>query len=141
MTADELLRAHDLRSTRARREIVAYLQTRGAAATSAELERACRADRVTTYRTLLAFEEAGILHRFRTESSRTDYFALCGGECTPGGHDHEHPHFRCLGCERAVCIRGAAPAPAVDLPRGYTLEATKLTYEGLCPACNATQPQ
>ena len=91
---------------------------------------------MTTYRTLLAFEAAGLLHRFKTTDSRTDYFALCGSDCGPDGHRHEHPHFHCRGCARTFCIPGTDSPPTVGLPRGYTLEAAQLTFEGHCAACN-----
>lgn len=139
-TAAELLRRHLLRSTPARRAVVAHLRARDSAATAAELERVVDADRVTTYRTLRAFEERGLVHRIRDAGAAGDRFALCGTACGPQGHAHAHAHFHCADCDQTFCLAEAsAPVPPV-LPEGYTFDDAQLTYRGRCAGCNTTLP-
>ena len=135
--ATDLLRAHRLRVTPARRALLAELRAGSGALSAPELERAVDSDRVTVYRTLSAFEQAGLVHRVH-DGSGAEKYALCSGGCSPRGHVHQHAHFRCGECGRTECLPSADAAPAVRLPTGYEVSERILTYVGRCAGCVAT---
>ena len=130
----ELLRAHALRSTPARRAVLALLRGRERAVSAPELEGAVDSDRVTVYRTLSAFEEAGLVHRVH-DGSGAEKYALCADHCSPAGHVDEHAHFRCDDCGQTECLPAAGAPPAPPLPAGYEVAERILTYVGRCAAC------
>jgi Fur family transcriptional regulator, ferric uptake regulator len=86
-------------------------------------------DRVTVYRILNRFCDDGRLHRVLSDDGKT-YFAVCR-DCS-GQHNHDHVHFRCLGCRKVECLDEMI---AVDLPNGYRLEAAHSLLTGYCAAC------
>lgn len=134
----QLLREHKLRSTPVRRAVLLQLTAAPAAVPLAELSARTDADRITLYRTLRTFEGLGIIHKVPDADGNAQY-ALCGGTCTPEAHVHAHPHFQCNDCGSTYCLPEAAAvaAPPV-LPEGYRAREMRVTYEGVCRACNDT---
>ncbi len=87
-------------------------------------------NKVTIYRVLESFVEAGIVHRaFLAE--RAWHFELAD-KCA---EDQCHPHFTCRSCEATHCFTDAA-LPMTKSPRGFTVLHQRVQLEGLCPACN-----
>lgn len=138
--SNDLLRAHALRATPARRAVLAELRERGGAVSAPDLERAVDSDRVTVYRTLSAFEEAGLVHRIH-DGSGAEKYALCPGACSPRGHVHEHAHFRCDACERTECLPTSGSVGPAPVPAGYVVAERILTYVGRCARCSAATAQ
>lgn len=126
------LRESGLRVTEARRALLRALAQSRVPLAVEELHRkvgAGRADRVTLYRSLEAFEGAGIVRRHPLEKGRALY-AL-------GTEGHHHHHLVCKRCgaiERLpTCDAGAVEAAA--RARGYTDLSHVLEISGVCPRC------
>lgn len=90
-------------------------------------------DRVTLYRTLSSFEEAGVLHKVPDDGTAAKY-ALCHENCDVHAHNDNHVHFKCTKCGAITCLVGVA-LPSVQLPAEYRLESSDLLIQGLCPKC------
>lgn len=133
-----LLQQADLRKTGARLAILDFLQkARGASALS-DLERVLgeTADRATLYRTLITFEEHGLVHRVVDPEGVVRY-ALCGSDCHTEQHDHAHVHFSCSQCGQLLCL-SETHLPAIALPPGFQPQGLQLVFHGLCDRCSAS---
>lgn len=126
------LRAGGLRVTEARRALLRALALSRVPLPVDEIHRRSgrgKADRVTIYRSLEAFERAGIVRRHPLEKGRSLYALE-----TPG---HHHHHLVCRSCgaiERLeACDAGAVEAGA--RARGYTRLSHVLEVHGICPRC------
>jgi len=87
-------------------------------------------NRVTLYRALQCFVEAGIVHRVEA-GDRLWRFAVCHGN----HHGHCHPHFTCRICGRVECLSHCAlPAVEHEIP-GYQIEEQELYLRGICAGC------
>ncbi|MFT3884017.1 MAG: transcriptional repressor [Flavobacteriales bacterium] len=135
MTDEDVLRHHRLRVTALRLDLMRLLRTSDHALTQQELEDGLRvqADRVSVFRSLNAFEEAGVVHRVM-DGRGTRCFARYGADCGHGHHNDAHAHFRCHACGHVYCM-APVDLPAVSLPRGFKVTASHLELEGTCKAC------
>jgi len=135
MTDTELLRQHQLRVTSLRLELLRHLRASDRALTHQELEARLTvdADRVSIFRSLNAFEEAGLVHRV-LDSRGTSCFAPCADQCGHGHHNDAHAHFRCTECGHVFCLE-AVELPKVKLPKGFALKQGHLDLEGTCKSC------
>ena len=131
--ARELLRRSGLRLTGPREGILNVLLEVARPVTHEQITAKLAAgapNKVTIYRVLESFVEAGIVHRaFLAE--RTWHFELADN-CT---EDQCHPHFTCRSCEATHCFTDAA-LPMTKSPMGFTVLHQRVQLEGLCPACN-----
>lgn len=129
------LRAHGLRVTALRLELIGLLHASDRALTQQELEArtTVAADRVSIFRSLDAFEKAGLVHRV-LDASGTGRYAPCTGGCAQGAHVDTHAHFHCVRCEGVFCL-AAVTVPKVELPRGFRPQRSHLDVEGVCKAC------
>lgn len=134
---ENLLTEGKLRVTQPRKLIMQVLAGSEAAVSQSDIERALsdQVDRVTVYRTLKSFEEAGIVHKISDTDSVTKY-ALCLEDCHKGSvHRHNHAHFHCNACGNTTCLNSVH----IDLPKlpaGYQVAEFNLIVSGLCNACN-----
>lgn len=87
-------------------------------------------DRVTVYRALEAFFQAGIVHRVET-GDRLRRYALCA--C--GSKKHCHPHFICRECGKVECLSGVKLPTINELKPGYKVEEQETYLKGICPEC------
>lgn len=135
MTDLELLRHHQLRVTALRLDMLRILRASDRALTHQELERLLKveADRVSIFRSLNTFEEAGLVHRV-LDGRGTSCFAPCGGACGHGHHNDVHAHFRCNTCGHVFCLE-AVELPRVSLPRGFKLASGHVDLAGTCKSC------
>lgn len=137
--ADRVLRALDqmrrsrLRVTEARRAMLRALSLAKVPLSADALHRKVgtrRADRVTVYRSLQAFESAGIVQRHPLDKDRSLYALTAAG--------HHHHHLVCRGCG-AIERLGDCDAEAIEAAartRGYTQLSHVLEIHGLCPRCS-----
>ena len=131
---EEVLRDCGLRRTSGRVRLLGLLL--GAAAPLAPDEIFARLrrrgiDRVTVYRTLESFLEAGIVHRIEAGGRRR--FAVCGRV----HRGHCHPHFTCRVCGTVECLRDVALPRLRRLGRAYRVEEQELYVRGVCARCSA----
>jgi Fur family ferric uptake transcriptional regulator len=135
MTSNELLRHHGPRVTARRLDLLSLLSSSDGALTHLELEGRLTAsvDRVSIFRSLNAFEEAGLVHRV-LDARGTSGFAPCADECGHGHHNDAHGHFRCTDRSHVFCL-DAVDLPIVKLPDGFALTQGHLNLEGTCKRC------
>jgi Fur family ferric uptake transcriptional regulator len=136
-----LLLSHGLRNTSVRRAVLSVLRAENRALTQNEILSALSGpiDRVTLYRTLLGFEESGLIHKV-VDDDGTIRYALCRHEHTPAEKE-EHPedrhmHFRCVRCERILCLEDVHP-PTIQLPKGFKMYQATFFIKGWCEECNS----
>lgn len=132
--AEQRLRAHGHRVTRARQHVLATLIAGDSATTQDDLSRALEAsrqgvDRVTVYRVLEWLVENRLAHRVANDSRAWQFNALRDNE-------HEHGHFACRECERVFCLDEPELSVAVQVPDGFRAETSELLIRGQCPECS-----
>lgn len=127
------LRERGLRTTDARRSMLRTLAQAKVPLSADDIHRrigSTKADRVTVYRSLEAFEQAGIVQRHPLEKGRALYALTAAG--------HHHHHLVCRGCG-AIERLGQCDAAAIEsaaASRGYTSLSHVLEIHGLCPKCS-----
>ena len=91
-------------------------------------------NRVSVYRSLHAFTEAGLVHRVEA-GDRLWRFAIC--HC--GSRIHCHPHFTCRVCGKVECLSNVSlPQLKEPLP-GYRVEEQEVYLKGTCAGCRAPE--
>ena len=134
--ATQLLRAHTLRTTQSRQDILQVFISQDRALSESEVEQAMAqsCDRVTVYRTLGTFLKKGLLHKVLDDSGVTKY-ALCADDCgAKHYHQHNHVHFKCQRCGQTNCLK-SVQVQAFQLPDGYQVEEVNVLLQGVCPDC------
>lgn len=92
-------------------------------------------DKVTVYRTLKAFEKAGLIHEVMDNSAVIKY-ALCNhSKCNHVEHTDSHLHFKCTSCTHIFCL-DSVQHPTFNLPKGYLVENISILVEGICNNCS-----
>jgi len=89
------------------------------------------ADRVTVYRTLETFLEAGLVHKAFLDE-RTWHFELAHN-CT---ESQCHPHFTCTNCGDTSCLTDISLPMAKSAGKGFIIHRQRVQLEGLCPKCS-----
>jgi len=89
-----------------------------------------RFDKVTIYRTLESFCQAGLVHKafmhkraWHFESAQDCSESQC------------HPHFTCTSCGGTHCLTGMTLPMAKSPHKGFVIRRQQVRLEGLCPAC------
>ena len=129
----DVLRAHGLNATRGRVKLLAILKAARRPLTHTEILRRLRStrlNRVSVYRALDAFVEAGLLHRAFVDDRAWAFES-------PDRCDERrcHPHFTCRSCGAVSCMPQVRVPLARGVPKGYLAERQKVHIEGLCPSC------
>jgi len=134
-TIENILKTHKLRKTNCRIDVMDVFLKSNKALTQGDLEQSLKKyDRVTLYRTLNSFLEAGILHKIPNDDGIACY-GLCFETCTPENHHHNHAHFKCNDCGTIVCL-DMPVTEAIDLPKGYKKENINVIIDGVCKNCS-----
>lgn len=135
MDYKELLKSNGLKATSARLAVLEAYGSVNYALSQVDLEEQFkdRFDRVTLYRTLNAFIEAGIIHRVFNPEGPIQY-NLCTSGCSGHKHEDHHLHFYCISCTHTYCI-DAVEIPKITLPEGYTNLSQYLVINGTCELC------
>jgi Fur family ferric uptake transcriptional regulator len=134
--ATHLLRSINMSVTDSRKQILdLFLENRGGALKHSDIEkRLDNLDRVTIYRTLLAFTEKGLIHSIPGSDGSAKY-ALCHGHCTDGHHHDNHVHFHCRACGSTQCLDDVA-VPLVKLHKGFFSDQIEMVITGYCNQCS-----
>lgn len=135
MAPEERLRHHGLRITTARKAVLSLLEGSPHALAQHDVSTALPglADRVTLFRILQAFEEAGIVHKVMDAHGVARY-AVCPSGCDAHHHADSHAHFHCTDCGAVYCMEDVE-LPKVKLPKGFRLKESHLELEGNCGKC------
>ncbi len=131
----DVLGKHQLRKTDTRIHVlnVFYQHEHALAHSSLEKELGNAYDRVTIYRTLNTFEEAGIIHQ--VPSNGETKFALCHAHCNHDHHQDQHLHFNCSSCNETFCLEDVK-LPNIEYPKNYSVHSLHITATGICKKCN-----
>lgn len=132
-TPEETLRFHGLRATEGRKAVLRVLLASRRPLTQQDIFDRLAAgtmDRVSVYRALHRFAEAGIVHRAYV-NERTWCFETAD-RCS---HDHCHAHFTCRQCGQTTCMEDVVVPLARGVSKGFVAERQKVLIEGLCPKC------
>lgn len=134
-TTKTLLKAHNLRLTDCREEILRAFQADESAKSHSDLENQFgeQFDRVTIYRTLKTFMDKGLIHKILDDDGGSKY-AICRSTCTDQSHNHNHVHFKCSVCHDTTCVE-SVDIPTFSLPEGYAPEEVNMLVLGVCPKC------
>lgn len=135
-TTIQLLKKHKLRNTSCREEVLDFFLGKDFALSHADLESYLvqSFDRVTLYRTLKTFLEAGLIHKVLDDEGGVKY-ALCRNHCTDHQHQDNHIHFKCIACGNTSCLE-MIEIPFISLPKGYKSSEMYLLVQGVCKECN-----
>ena len=100
---NDFLKEYDLRSTGCRKDVLKLFFSEPYALSQAFLEDNLhhQYDRVTIYRTLRSFLDAGFIHKVLDDAGVVKY-ALCSEDCEPEHHHDSHVHFKCKKCGKDV---------------------------------------
>jgi Fur family ferric uptake transcriptional regulator len=130
----KILKAHKLRVTDGRVDILSYFLSQNRTLSFKDLEdKFDESDRVTLYRTLNSFTENGVLHKIPDDSGFATY-GLCHDTCSSDDHVHDHMHFKCDECGIIECLE--QNIPTVNVP-GYQVKEATLVLKGICKTCAA----
>ncbi len=88
-------------------------------------------NKVTIYRTLESFLNAGLVHKAFLQQ-RCWYFEL-SHHCT---ENQCHPHFTCTSCGDTHCLTELSLPMAKSPYKGFIIGRQRIQLEGLCPKCN-----
>lgn len=128
------LREKGLKATPVRLKALELLCGSNQAFTHTDLERTLdKVDRITLYRVLKDFEEAGIVHKVMDLDGVTRY-GVCRDTCPHATHVDEHAHFSCGVCHKVYCLEKSA-TPSVNLPAGFRPSAIQTMVHGTCRNC------
>lgn len=136
--AEAILRGAGLRCTGGRLSILKILCAAKSPLTGEQIGCALgskRPNRVTIYRVLERFVEAGLVHRAYMDK-RARHFELAWN-CT---ESQCHPHFTCEHCGRTHCLTEFSLPMVKGLKKGFVVHRQQVRLEGLCPLC-ASRPR
>lgn len=134
-SASSILKSHKLRVTDFRKICISILQKAEGGISSSDIEKQIKdVDRTTLYRTLLSFEESGVIHHSVDANGQKKY-ALCESQCTEHVHHDNHLHFHCSSCGKTSCLNNEIP-PKLKLPEGYLVKDVQFNLMGICADCN-----
>lgn len=130
----DVLSKHQLRKTETRIHVLNIFFNNEYALAHSALEKQLgnAYDRVTIYRTLNTFEEAGIIHQ--VPSNGEAKFALCHAHCDHQHHQDQHLHFNCTNCNQTFCLENVN-IPTIEYPKNYDVHSLNITATGVCKNC------
>jgi Fur family ferric uptake transcriptional regulator len=136
MDLSQQIREKGLKATPSRLSVMEALGLHSLAYAHAELEQMFKEmDRVTLYRVLNDFEEAGLVHKI-VDAAGVTRFALCKHSCPDKHHVDEHVHFNCQSCHKMFCLE-QVQAPRIVMPAGFKVTGLQTLVYGLCKTCSA----
>lgn len=138
-TPEVFLKQFKLRSTNCRKDILdLFIEKQNISVSQSDIEKTLgdKYDRATVYRSLMTFEEKGIIHRVIVEGHGAQ-FALCEDNCSESGHHHhDHIHFKCTSCDKTECLNEVSVVN-IQLPDGYQKHNANYLVIGICASCSA----
>lgn len=140
----QLLRAHQVRLTPGRRQVLGILLQASCALSgreiAAQLSRAV--DRATLFRSLRLLEPKGLIHRVvdYTEILRFAPNPALLIPPSPALLPAEHVHFKCTACQRIYCLP-QLPVPGGEaVPGSHLVTRRDFLVSGVCVRCLPPPP-
>lgn len=130
------LKSAGLKTTPLRESVLQLFSKQGKALNSHQIIAALdnTFDRVSVFRTINTFVQAGIIHAIPTTTDFV-YYSICGTECDVEKHRHKHIHFVCSQCGSIFCIQEIPPI-TISLPEHFVEIKKDIIVEGICKECN-----
>ena len=132
MNTIDTLKHFKLRNTKIRVAVLEALTESSGAVSYGSLQRMLsQFDRTTLYRTLLVFNEKGLIHKAYEENGDS-YYARCFG-CSVSAHSHEHLHLKCSSCGGVECVEisDQLKSSLSQLP----FQEINISAKGACSTC------
>ena len=128
----------NIRKTAFRQKVLDVFYNNENAVTIAQIESSLGShDRITLYRTIRTFIDAGVIHEIVMPGDLKK-LALCN-DCVQDHehnhchvHHHKHVHFHCEKCDEIICVDN--DLPIVKLA-GYRIDQVEVQAHGVCPKC------
>jgi Fur family ferric uptake transcriptional regulator/Fur family zinc uptake transcriptional regulator len=128
----KLLESAAIRATRRRKITLKFLLESDRPVSHADISREHpELDRVTLYRTLALFVNAGIAHQVK---SLDGLWRFCAHGADEKGCPGNHPHFFCTSCGTMICLTNY-PLERLNVPDGYEVLGKQFVIYGLCDKC------
>jgi Fur family ferric uptake transcriptional regulator len=133
LTMENLLKTKNLRVTPFRLEVLKVFQNHENAIELSVIEDSLvDFDRITLYRTVKAFIEAGLLHEILISGEKKK-LALCAQSCKSEAHIHEHIHFLCVKCNETFCLE---PIKMPEIKHAsFDISSFEVQAKGVCENC------
>ena len=93
--------------------------------------------RITTYRTLITFCDAGLVYKIIDNNNRPVYAvdnSLWVNKDQSGQHYKEYYYFQCISCKKAICV--PHHFQTIKLPAGFVKAEASLLLLGYCAKCS-----
>jgi len=131
----QLLKNRNLRNTSVRRAVLGAFLRYEHALSHSDIQQSVsdNIDRVSIYRTLKKFTEAGLIHEVMDEERALKY-SLCQHDCSEDHYHDDHLHFTCEQCHHTFCLT-ETQVPKLQIPSNYKAKSVKILVTGLCPNC------
>src|SRR5690554_2378501 len=114
----QILKDNNFRNTKLRHAVLSLLLRSGQSLSHQELSKQIRIsfDRVSLFRTLTSFEEAGIIHKIMDLNGIANYAYSQKNkteslEC--------QTHFICLNCDMIICLDETFHVERIKVPNGF----------------------
>lgn len=133
--SEKLLKNKNVRTTAFRLAVLEVFEKHNTAIDVAQIEQELgEHDRVTLYRTINTFIDAGIIHEIAL-SGHAKKLALCAHDCevSQDVHSHEHIHFECTKCQQIYCLE-TPKFPQISI-KGFQVDALEVSAKGTCDKC------
>jgi Fur family ferric uptake transcriptional regulator len=129
-----IISSHGLKKTPIRLAVGEIISQSQSAVSQVEIEKLLpdSANRVTVYRVLRDFEDAGIIHKI-IDTDGVAKFALCHN-CDIHHHHDQHVHFNCTNCNELICFENIT-LPKFNLPEKFQVKDFQLILKGVCNKC------
>lgn len=133
---ENVLRDHGLKATPQRIIVLGVFMEKAKVMTLEMLNKSLSKefDRITLYRTLLSFEEKGLIHKIPDREMPS--YALCKHDTVAHSHEDNHIHFKCTNCDLTVCME-EIEIPQIKLPKKFTAVKYNFLIEGFCKDCSS----
>jgi len=128
------LKNRGIRPTAMRLLVMEALSQQETAISLSDLEKTFeKSDRITLYRTIKTFQEAGLVHSI-DDGTGTPKYALCEEGCECYIERDLHVHFHCKECSETFCLP-QYKIPDIKLPVNFKSEEANLVVKGICSKC------
>lgn len=131
-----ILTQHAVRKTETRVQVLEIFFKYEHALGHSDIEKALgdTFDRVTLYRTLHTFEQAGIIHEVPSQGETK--FALNHTHLLSDKAHDQHIHFTCEICHQTFCLENII-APHLDYSGDFNIKSLNITAKGICKNCKS----
>lgn len=130
----ELLKEYQLKNTKLRNAVLEIFIDSKTSLSHNDLSSTLKIefDRVTLFRTLTTFEEAGILHKIIDFEGTAQYAFTTENE---KDDEHCHAHFVCLNCKEIFCMDEVFPISKINAPKDFEKVSLDIKISGYCASC------